>query len=315
MFQLPSGSWGELLLTSRLSIFRVQLWHRLDLSTLRIHHRPFWMESCLLHHRQHWHALVSLLVLSCLRHTLFSSENISTGVALYSRKHWQSSGWGKWSKCWRLRSLIDGLPFAISTGASAEPLYMKFIGNASTLEIHPDIVAGMVHRYHNFRANLGTLRFHHSRTNVHENSLRIQYSSGASPVGRNNVLTRTLQMQLSGNDCLFVSEWRFVRCTVHLQLLRFSFILLYCRRSRQATAFVLDQRSQDIYCVVTSRSWSSCNFNWLFGLRHCPCPNYLVYRRYFDHCCLCRSNGEHRRHCAKLCWSGIGLRTDYPHDS
>lgn len=91
MFQLPSWSWGEPHLTSRLSIFRVQLWDRIDLSVVRIHHRSLWMASGFLHDRYHWNNLVSLLVLLCLRHTSRSSKDLSAGTALHTWKHRQSS--------------------------------------------------------------------------------------------------------------------------------------------------------------------------------------------------------------------------------
>lgn len=98
MFQLPSGSWGELLLTSRLSIFRVQLRHWDNLSTVRIHHRAFWMESGLLYDRHHRYRLVPFLVLLRLRHASCASQNISAGATIHTRQRSKSSSRkrGKW---------------------------------------------------------------------------------------------------------------------------------------------------------------------------------------------------------------------------
>lgn len=142
MFQLPTGSWGELLLTSRLSIFRVQLRHRVDLSTLRIHHRSFRLASGLLYYRQYRNLLVSFLVFLRLRYARGSPENIPTGAAVYTRKCWES-------------------------GARDRR------GHAGTVEGDPYFVAGVVDRNHDVRQDMGALRLYHSWTNVHEDGLRV----------------------------------------------------------------------------------------------------------------------------------------------
>lgn len=45
-------------------------------------------------------------------------------------------------------------------------------GYVCSLESHPDIIACLVHRGHNFRTNLGALHIHDSGAQVHENRPR-----------------------------------------------------------------------------------------------------------------------------------------------
>lgn len=138
MFQLPSWSWGEPHLTSRLSIFRVQLWDRIDLSVVRIHHRSLWMASGFLHDRYHRNNLVSLLVLLCLRHTSCSSKDLSTGTTLHTWKHRQSS-------------------------------FGNERGNACTMEVDSYVMASLGDRYYDLWKNMGPLCFYYSWSDVYKN--------------------------------------------------------------------------------------------------------------------------------------------------
>lgn len=49
-------------------------------------------------------------------------------------------------------------------------------GHACSVEIHTDVLASMDHRYHNFWKNMGPLCLYHSRSDIHEDGIRIQYT-------------------------------------------------------------------------------------------------------------------------------------------
>lgn len=54
-----------------------------------------------------------------------------------------------------------------------------FVGPACSLEIYTDFLAGLGHRYHDLRKNMGALCLYHSRPDVHEDGVRIQYTGSA----------------------------------------------------------------------------------------------------------------------------------------
>jgi len=51
-------------------------------------------------------------------------------------------------------------------------------GSARSLEIYTHVLASLGHRYYDLRKNMGTLCLYHSRTDVYEDGVRIQYTSG-----------------------------------------------------------------------------------------------------------------------------------------
>lgn len=54
-----------------------------------------------------------------------------------------------------------------------------FVGRARSLEIYTHFPAGLGHRRHDLRKDMGALCIYHFRTDVHENGVRVQYTGSA----------------------------------------------------------------------------------------------------------------------------------------